>query len=141
MPQNHHLQVSSDLKNLSHVLDWLNQIDHVCLPELDWLRCQIALAEGFTNAARHAHRALPIETPIDIEVNIHPDCVELYVWDHGPSFDIQQKLSALPQQADQESDRGRGLLIIKQVADQLHYRQVEEAKNYLLMVKYVSAPS
>jgi serine/threonine-protein kinase RsbW len=138
--QQNHLQVSTDLKNLSSVLDWLNQINHVSLSEMDWLRCQIALAEGFTNAVRHAHRALPIETPIDIEVKIAPEYIELYVWDHGPPFDLQLQLSKMPPE-DRESDRGRGLMIMNQVADQLHYERVDDAKNYLRMVKYVSGQS
>ncbi len=140
MLKHNHLQVRTDLNNLSHVLDWLNQIDHVSLSDMDWLRCQIALAEGFTNAVRHAHQALPVETPIDIEVKIDPGYIEMYIWDQGPPFDLLEQLSKMPQ-ADRESDRGRGLLIMNQVADQLSYERVEDSKNYLLMVKYVSGQS
>ncbi|MGB7417416.1 MAG: anti-sigma regulatory factor [Thermosynechococcaceae cyanobacterium] len=138
MLQRNHLQVNSDLKNLSRILDWLNQIDHVSLSELQWLRCQIALAEGFTNAVRHAHQDLPADTPIDIEIKIAPDYVEMYIWDQGPPFDLAQKLASLPPYADQESERGRGILIMNQVADQLSYQRFEGVKNYLLMVKYVA---
>lgn len=137
MLKHHHLQVSTDLRNLSAILNWLNQIEHVSLSEMDWLRCQIALAEGFTNAVRHAHRDLPIETPIDIEVKIAPEYLELYVWDQGPSFNLLQQLAKMPLE-DRESDRGRGLIIMDQVADRLSYERLHDAKNYLRMVKYVA---
>ena len=140
MLKHYHLQVSTNLNNLSDVLDWLNQISPVSLPEMDWLRCKIAVAEGFTNAVRHAHRDLPGETPIDLEVNIAPDSIELYVWDRGAPFDLLLQLSKMPQ-ADQESDRGRGLLIMNQVADRLSYKRMDDVKNVLVMVKYVSEPS
>ncbi|MEO0373195.1 MAG: anti-sigma regulatory factor [Cyanobacteria bacterium P01_A01_bin.17] len=136
MLKHHHLRVSTNLKNLSTILDWLNQIDHVSLSEMDWLRCQIALAEGFTNAVRHAHRGLPVETPIDIEVKIAPEYLELYVWDQGPFFDLRQQLAKMPLE-DRESDRGRGLIIMDQVADRLSYERLHDVKNYLRMVKYV----
>ncbi len=135
-----HLRVNSDLNDLGILLNWLNSIGHITLPEMEWLRCQIAVAEGFTNAVRHAHRDLPPETPIDVEVKIAPEYIELYVWDYGPFFDLQQQLLKMPLE-DREADRGRGLIIMNQVADRLTYERLNDSRNYLLMVKDVSVES
>ena len=138
MLKHHHLQVGTDLKHLGHVLDWLNQIDHISLSEMDWLPLSDC-PSGRVHECRPScpSSAATEETPIDLEIKTDPEYLELYVWDHGSPFDLLQQLSKMPQQ-DQESDRGRGLIIMNQVADRLSYERVDEARNCLRMVKYVS---
>jgi len=63
-------QVDSDLRSLDTVLKYFQQLEPAGIPQKDWLQCQLALAEGFTNAVRHAHRHLPPEIPIEIEIEI-----------------------------------------------------------------------
>ena len=137
MRQNSHLHVNTDLQHLGQVLEWFNQVDPIPMPEADWLQCQIALAEGFTNAVRHAHQDLPRDTPIELELEIYPDHIEIRIWDLGPPFDLSQTLANLPEPHPLATG-GRGLYLMHQSTDLLCYNRVNGHKNCLRMVKYIS---
>src|SRR5919199_203427 len=68
--QSFQLQVNTEPKDLSRVFSWFEQLRQPSIPSNVWLECQTALAEGFDNAVRHAHKGLPSKTPIDIQVTI-----------------------------------------------------------------------
>jgi serine/threonine-protein kinase RsbW len=86
------LQINSDLSALSKVLEWFEQLQYLSLANEDWWGCQLALAEGFTNAVRHAHKNLPVETPIQLEVTVFQGYLQFQIWDCGLSFDLNAKL-------------------------------------------------
>ena len=86
------LQVNTDLKALTRVLEWFEQLKNLSLPKEVWWKFQLALAEGFTNAVRHAHKNLPVETPVQLEIIVFNGRLELKVWDCGPYFDFDAKL-------------------------------------------------
>lgn len=138
MSKHYHLSVNTDLNNLAQVLDWFEQIQPTQIAERQWLECQIALTEGFTNAVCHAHQSLPQDTPIQLELGVALDHVEIRIWDQGPIFDLCQYLRHHPAFPNQELDSGRGLLLIKRIADNLQYRRVDSYRNCLSIVKYVS---
>jgi serine/threonine-protein kinase RsbW len=50
------------------------------------------VSEAFTKAVRHAHKNLPIESPIDLEITVFNDRLEIKIWDRGEPFDFQAKL-------------------------------------------------
>jgi len=86
------LQVNTDLNALTRVLEWFEQLKDLSLPKEVWWKFQLALAEGFTNAVRHAHKNLPVETPVQLEIMVCNGRLELKVWDCGPYFDFDAKL-------------------------------------------------
>ena len=86
------LQVNTDLNALTRVLEWFEQLKDLSLPNEVWWNFQLALAEGFTNAVRHAHKNLPVETPVQLEIIVFNGRLELKVWDCGPYFDFDAKL-------------------------------------------------
>jgi serine/threonine-protein kinase RsbW len=86
------LQVNTDLNALTIVLEWFEQLKDLSLPNEVWWKFQLALAEGFTNAVRHAHKNLPVETPVQLEIIVFNGRLELKVWDCGPYFDFDAKL-------------------------------------------------
>ena len=86
------LQVNTDLNALTKVLEWFEQLKKLSLPNEVWWNFQLALAEGFTNAVRHAHKNLPVETPVQLEIIVFNGRLELKVWDCGPYFDFDAKL-------------------------------------------------
>ena len=86
------LQVNTDLNALTKVLEWFEQLKNLSLPNEVWWNFQLALAEGFTNAVRHAHKNLPVETPVQLEIIVFNGRLELKVWDCGPYFDFDGKL-------------------------------------------------
>ncbi|MFM7424115.1 MAG: ATP-binding protein [Elainella sp.] len=129
-------QVSTDLGLLSQVLEWFERLDQESVPRSVWLQCQLALAEGFTNAVRHAHADKPADTPIEIEVTLRKHSIELRVWDYGAGFDLEKRLDMLPEPKNQDADGGRGLKIMQQTADVFSYTAVDEQRNCLLIVKH-----
>jgi serine/threonine-protein kinase RsbW len=86
------LQVSSDLNCLTNVLDWFALLEDLSLPTETWFEFQLALVEGFTNAVCHAHKHLPMETPIQLEIIVFEGRLEFRIWDCGLYFDFDAKI-------------------------------------------------
>jgi len=133
------LQVETDLHAVTKVLQWFEDFTKPILPQPFQSQCQLAFVEGFTNAVRHAHHNLPPTTPIELELKVFPDSLEMRIWDQGPPFDLQAKLQeALDHQKDLDPlDRigGRGLIFMHQLMDEVAYLRVDNVRNCLLMRK------
>jgi serine/threonine-protein kinase RsbW len=130
-----HVQVNTDLNALTQVLEWFDQFNIPPLTYPIWLQCQLALAEGFTNAVRHAHEGKPTEVVIDLEVALFRGWVEIRIWDSGSPFNLEQKLQSMPSQIDCEAEGGRGLKLMQRIADSLTYTRTDDDRNCLLIVK------
>ena len=59
----------------------------------------------------------------------------------GHPMNLQQHFQNLPETPDLNAESGRGLFLIKEIADQLHYVRVDDQRNCLLIVKYNAQPS
>ncbi len=133
------LEVETDLHAVTKVLQWFEDFTKPMLPQTFQSQCQLAFVEGFTNAVRHAHHNLPPTTPIELELKVFPDSLEMRIWDQGQPFDLQAKLQeALDHQKDLdplEEVGGRGLIFMHQLMDELAYLRVENERNCLLMRK------
>lgn len=129
------IQVKSDLTYLSQVLSWFDQLNQSEIPKAVWIQCKTAIAEGFTNAVRHAHREKSSETSIDIEVIIQVNRLEIQIWDQGAAFNLEQKLETLSEVVNKNSIGGRGLHLLKQLADHLSYTRTSDGRNCLLIIK------
>jgi serine/threonine-protein kinase RsbW len=87
--------VNSETKGISQVLQWL---DYVFLEELKPFpkqfveECKIVTIEGFANAVCHAHKNLPLETPIELGLSVFNDRLEIEIWDSGKPLDFKAKL-------------------------------------------------
>ncbi len=130
-----YLQVHSDLGENDKVLSWFEQLHQAPIPKTVWLQCELALAEGFTNATRHAHKYLPRETPIDIEVTMYTDYLEIIIWDYGQPFDLLEWLKEQPTQTDIFVGGGRGIKLMSAIADDISYTRTSDNRNCLLIVK------
>lgn len=135
LPQITQLQVTSSLDSLAKVLSWFDQLYQSFIPKSVWLRCQLALAEGFTNAVRHAHKGLSSDLQIDLEVTISEQQVEIRIWDFGNPFDLMKQIKDLPTDTDHHSGGGRGLKLMRDIADYLSYEHGEDGRNCLLIIK------
>lgn len=132
-----HLQVETDLKALTSVLEWLENIVLPMLTEDFGWQCRLIINEGFTNAVRHAHHNLPLTTPIDIEVKVFADYLEIRIWDRGQPFNLEAKLhSIMAEQRDPLDREGeRGLVFMYKLTDELQYIRTDDRRNCLLMRK------
>ncbi|MEG4037280.1 ATP-binding protein [Microcoleus sp. S36b_A4] len=129
------LQVNTGLNGLSWVLSWFAQLYDSRIPTSVWIRCQLALAEGFTNAVRHAHKGKPADLPVDIQVTVFADSLEIKIWDSGDPFDLEKKIKDIAEKVDIHSPGGRGLKLIKDIADSISYKRMADGRNCLSMVK------
>ena len=130
-------QFTSNLPpTLDPVLSWFDRLNQPYIPQKVWLQCQLAIAEGFTNAVRHAHKNLSPDLPVDIEVNISLHQLEIRIWDQGPPFDLEGKIQELLQRGEHLGGSGRGILILRRIADRLSYIRTDDDRNCLLIVKY-----
>jgi serine/threonine-protein kinase RsbW len=136
--QQDHLAVKSELKLLNYVQQWFEQFCLTYLSQLGWSQSQLyrlnlALAEGFTNAVRHAHSALPPETTIEIEVSLWIDRLEVRIWDQGKPFNPDA--IAEPQPGTLQVG-GYGWFLLRRLADHVVYERSADGKNCLLILKY-----
>ncbi|MEG4108869.1 ATP-binding protein [Microcoleus sp. S13_C5] len=94
------IQLNTDIKAVAQVLSWAEQLEPLPIPLVVLHQSKLAVIEGFTNAVRHAHKNLPLETPIEIEIRVFNEHLEVKIWDWGEPFDIQAKLKEeLPQKS------------------------------------------
>jgi serine/threonine-protein kinase RsbW len=132
--QHHYLQVETNLEELSTVLKWFNGHCQSRVSRQTLIQCQTILAEGFTNAVRHAHRDKAPQTPIDLEMSLSEHQIELWIWDLGPEFDLEQRIQASPNKPASEATGGRGMQIIARLADSFSYRRTD-SRNCLKIIK------
>jgi serine/threonine-protein kinase RsbW len=136
-----HLQVETDMKALTFVSEWLENIVLPGLPaDFRWQwQCELIITEGFTNVVRHAHQNLPQATLIDLEVKLFADYLEIRIWDRGQPFKLEAKLhSIIQQQQNPESEGGRGLLFMYKLTDDLRYIRTDDLRNCLVMRKNIT---
>ena len=135
-----HLQVDTKLGRLKEVLVWFENFIVPYIPQKTGWQCEVALAEAFTNAVRHAHQNLPTSTPIDLEVEIFSNFLEIRVWDFGKKpFDLDAQLIANEDNLNSiEKEGGRGLQFIKKLTDELQYFTLSNYRNCLVIRKNYS---
>ncbi|MBK1988606.1 anti-sigma regulatory factor [Sphaerospermopsis aphanizomenoides BCCUSP55] len=136
--QQDHLTVKSDLKLQNQVQQWFEKFSLQYLTQRGWPESQLhklnlALVEGFTNAVRHAHLALPPETDIEIELSLWMDRLEMRMWDYGKPFNPDEVPEPQPGTLQ---DHGYGWFLIRRVADRVVYERDSDNRNCLLIVKY-----
>lgn len=132
-------KVKGNLQALDQLLHYFDRLYQPWIPKKDWLQCQLAMAEGFTNAVRHAHKNLPPEIPIEVEIILTQQTVEMRIWDSGPYFDLDGFLKGTTARNNQLSGNGQGLVILQKIAAHLSYTRTNDDRNCLLIVKRFTA--
>ncbi len=129
------LQVNTDLEAVTQVIKWFDQFNHPPIHSQAWMHCQLAVAEGFTNAVRHAHRNLSAETLIDLEVQVFEDRIEIRIWDQGAPFDLDKWVREMPLEWDKDAEGERGIRLMHEISDLLSYTRMSDGRNCLLILK------
>ncbi len=122
-----HLSVSSRLEELSTVQRWFHTQIAILAAGTPWFNEQfdqlnLALAEGFTNAVRHAHAGLPGSTPVEIELLVQLEKIEIRIFDQGHPFDPD---SLQEPQPGSLREGGYGWFLLRRLADQVTYDHVD----------------
>ncbi|ARV61286.1 ATP-binding protein [Nostocales cyanobacterium HT-58-2] len=130
-------KINTDIANLSQVLSWFEQLNEPPLDDTNiWWQCQTLLIEGFTNIVEHAHKNLPVETPIEIEAMRSNEKIEIRIWYSGEPFNLEKKLQDTVELEENEEERGRGLKIMSAIADNLRYERTTDNRSCLFMGKF-----
>jgi serine/threonine-protein kinase RsbW len=132
-----YLKVNTDLIASPQVLSWFEQMNQP--PILDkqiWWQCQTLIVEAFSNIVEHAHKNLPIETPIEMEALRLDECIEIRIWSQGEPFDLEQQLQQIFEFEENDQERGRGLKIMSTIADKLSYEPTVDNRYCLFISKY-----
>lgn len=130
-----YLKVPTNISISGQVLSWFEQINQPPIyDKVFWWKCQTLLIEGFTNVVEHAHKDLPVETPIELEVTSYDEHVEIRIFSFGKQFDIEKMLKNIPEFDDNFNERGRGLKIINAIADEFSY-EVQFDNRYCLFIR------
>ncbi|MGF1539969.1 MAG: ATP-binding protein [Pleurocapsa sp.] len=130
------IEVTSTLNALDRILLQFEQIYQDFIPQQDWLQCRLAMAEGFTNAVRHAHKNLPEETIVKIEILLTRANIEILIWDWGEAFDLHKFITQTSQKHHNWLNSGRGIPLLVKIADCLEYHRLG-SRNCLLIVKKI----
>ena len=137
MLKHDHLTVPSELTALTQVQKWFDQFCREFAGKLNWSEedfycINLAIAEGFTNAVRHAHQALPPETRIEIDLSLWDDRLEVRIWDRGQPFNpdtvAEPELGTL-------QEGGYGWFLLRRLADRVAYERYPDHRNCLIIVK------
>ena len=123
MLERDHLTVKSHLEALALVQQWFKALIVRLAIKTPWVNEQfdqlnLALAEGFTNAVRHAHAGLPAATPIEIELVLQPKQIEICIFDQGEPFDPN---SLVEPQPGTLREGGYGWFLLRRLADKVTY--------------------
>ncbi|MBN3906530.1 MAG: anti-sigma regulatory factor [Nostoc sp. NMS1] len=131
-----YLKVNTDLKASPQVLSWFEQMNQPPIPDKQiWWQCQTLMIEGFTNIVEHAHKKLPIETPIEMEAVRSNKYIEIRIWSKGEPFDLEQQLQQISEFEENDQERGRGLKIMSTIADKLSYERTVDNRYCLFISK------
>lgn len=93
---------------------------------------KMVFVEGSANAIRHAGE-LKNRKKIDVVVALTGTAVEIRIDDHGKGFSIDRWLRVLP---SRHKTSGRGLFLMRQLMDEVHYRR-ERRKNTLVLKRAI----
>lgn len=120
-------KLKSDLQSLNELQAWFRQLcerygqgRRLRSQRFDdrLQRLNIALAEGFSNAVRHAHADLPQDTTIEVKVALGPQQIEIQIWDLGRPFDPDSVVEPKPGTLRQG---GYGWFLLRRLVDQVSY--------------------
>ncbi len=116
--------VKSDLKSLNDLQAWFRQLCDRYGDQWDRsfddrvYRLNLALAEGFSNAVRHAHADLPADTAIEVQVALDQQQIEIEIWDTGHPFDPN---SITEPQPGTLRKGGYGWFLLRRLVDRVSY--------------------
>lgn len=135
MLKSERLKVKSDLTVQAQVQKWFELfcVSYIA-PDYNlnrqFYQLNLAIAEGFSNAVRHAHQDLPSETPIEIELALQGGQIEIRIWDQGKPFDPDLLEEPLPGTL---CEGGYGWFLLRRLAESVVYKRCPDGRNCLVI--------
>lgn len=118
-------------------LRWLYTVSESILRELpldDRKRhmIMVSISEGFTNAFQHGNQENP-ETEIKLNFCITEKSLKILIEDDG-LLPIKKNINNVYQKTDQYADAGRGLNLMRNIADEVSYDYDSKGINILTLI-------
>ena len=131
------LQVPSNTRYLSLVgacvAEVCRRVEGLPDPEKTTYDIQLAVNEAAVNAIKHAHGGSPHDQ-VKVIFSLFPGRLEIDIYDRGEGFD----LAAVPEpDLEEPHEGGYGLMIIKELMDEVSYHRDPVRGNQLHLVKYL----
>ncbi|WP_299407573.1 glycosyltransferase family 2 protein [Acaryochloris sp. IP29b_bin.148] len=134
--KSHTLTVETKRENVQVALDWFDQLKQPQISIRTWLELQTVLGEGFDNVLKYAHKDLPANTPIDLELNISSNAIILQIWDRGPGLDDPDKIFKSLNEVDLMAEGERGFGIMSECTDFISYNPTFDQRQCLIAIKF-----
>lgn len=116
-----HIQIPSLIENIRIVESFIDNIKEAYQISDDiYGNIMIAVTEAVNNAIVHGNR-LDRKKKVDLHLQLKEDALQFIVQDEGAGFDYQH----LPDPTDPHNlnkPNGRGIFLIKQLADEVRFR-------------------
>jgi serine/threonine-protein kinase RsbW len=94
----------------------------------------LAVHEAVTNVIRHGHRH-QYDKSIQLTCTVHPDRLEIHIYDEGEPFDITQVPELDPAEL---RIGGRGVFLMRTLLDQISSEPRPGGGNHFRLVKFCS---
>ena len=131
--------ISNETKNLVVVREFITRMVGLSpLRPEDVNRVILAVDEAVTNIIEHAYRETRSGT-VEVDVTSDQDRITILIRDSGKKFDPDEIDTDFDVEARAREGKrnGLGLLIIRQIMDEVVYRFKECVQNELRLVKYI----
>lgn len=127
-----HRKVETTLEALPEILEWCEQFVDGVVQKKFVVLFQWILAESFSEVVRNIHKNLPSTTPIEVELKLFTDYLEIQILEQGKPFYLLAYLMAgLPYENDYCAD----ICVIPHLIDELRYITLPDKGNCLIMRK------
>ena len=112
------LEVASVSDQQEHVLLWLTTFGNRQHWEVTFVdRLQLAVMEAVANAMEHGNE-WDASKKVVVKIKAQAEWVEVIVQDEGKGYSVETQQFDLP---DVLSEGGRGLFLMRQLTDELHF--------------------
>jgi serine/threonine-protein kinase RsbW len=95
-----------------------------------------SVIEACTNAMEHGN-SMDSDVGVELHFDFSPDRIEVTVLDSGPGFD---HANWIPPE-DLMRERGRGITIMREFTDELHYDRSEDGRFRIRLLKHLRPDS
>ena len=126
-----HLQVETDLNAFQEIMDWFEQFSNGLVQKQLALQCQLILAESFTVVVRSACESCLATTPIELELKLFADYLEIRILEQGKRFCSLARLIS----HEAATEGPRVIRFVPRLIDELCYICLPDRGNCLVMRK------
>ena len=127
-----HRKVETTFEALPEILEWCEQFVDGVVQKKFVVQFQVILAESISKVVRDIHKNLPSTTPIEVELKLFTDYLEIRILEQGKPFYL---LASLIADLPHENDYCGNIYVIPRLIDELCYITLPDKGNCLIMRK------